>query len=123
MNIILISIFGVLGVLSRYSIETLLGNKNHIFPIATLFANVLGCLLAGCLYTLMSQKDSANQQYYLTIIIGFCGGLTTFSGYALQTLGIMESGQLLKGISYLIISPALGLICVLIGMKLTSLAS
>jgi CrcB protein len=123
MKIVLISIFGVLGVLSRYSIETFIGNKNHIFPIATLIANVLGCLLAGCLYTLMSQKDSANQQYYLTIIIGFCGGLTTFSGYALQSLGIMESGQMLKAITYLILSPTLGLLCVLAGMKLTSLAS
>ena len=123
MNIILISIFGVLGVLSRYSIENLIGNKNHIFPMATLLANVLGCLIAGSLYTLMSQKDSANQQYYFTIIVGFCGGLTTFSGFALQTLGIMESGQLLKAITYLIVSPALGLIFVLLGMKLTSLAS
>ena len=123
MKIILISIFGVLGVLSRYSIESFFGNKNHIFPISTLLANVLGCFLAGSLYTLMSQKDSANQMYYLTIIIGFCGGLTTFSGYALQSLGIMESGQLIKAITYLVLSPALGLLCVYAGMKVTTFAS
>ena len=123
MKIILISIFGVLGVLSRYSIETFLGNKNQDFPFATLFANVIGCLLAGVLYTLMSQKDSTNQQLYLTIIIGFCGGLTTFSSYALQSLGLMQTGSVLKAVIYLVISPALGLICVLAGIKLTTLAT
>lgn len=123
MKVFLISIFGVLGVLSRYSIENLLGNRHYIFPIATLTANIIGCFIAGCLYTLLSQKDAANQQLYLTIIIGFCGGLTTFSGYALQSLGIMETGHLIKAITYLVISPTLGLVFVLAGMKFTSLLS
>lgn len=123
MKIILISIFGVLGVLSRYSIENLLGNKNHLFPVATITVNIIGCFIAGFLYIMMSQKDSANQQIYITMIIGFCGGLTTFSGYALQSLGIMESGQLLKAIAYLVVSPTLGLISVLAGMKISAITS
>jgi CrcB protein len=110
----------MLGVLTRYSIDSffnnLSSNKDQLFPYATLSANIIGCFIAGLLYSFINHKVS-NSETYLLIIIGFCGGLTTFSSYALQSMTMFESGQVLKPFIYLTLSPALGLLFVFLGIK------
>tara|TARA_Y100000385_G_C12877514_1_gene544321 strand:+ start:469 stop:840 length:372 start_codon:yes stop_codon:yes gene_type:complete len=117
MNIILISIFGVLGVLTRYSADVYWEDKNYIFPYATLLVNILGCFVAGFIYTLLSKKLIMSEQMARAIIIGFCGGLTTFSGYCLQSLNLMQNGDILKAFTFIVISIALGLATILLGIK------
>lgn len=117
MNIILISIFGVLGVLTRYSADIFWEDKNHIFPYATLVVNILGCFIAGFIYTFLSKKLIISEQMARAIIIGFCGGLTTFSGYCLQSLNLMQHGDILKAFTFIVISVALGLATILLGIK------
>lgn len=118
MQIVLISIFGVLGVLSRYSIETYWGDKNQIFPINTLVINIIGCFIAGLVYSTIVNKQILSDQMATAIIIGFCGGLTTFSGYCLQSLNFMQNGELLRAFAYIFLSVALGLITVMMGVRL-----
>lgn len=117
MNIILISIFGVLGVLTRYSADIYWSDKNQVFPIATLIVNIIGCFIAGFVYTLLSKKLLLSEQVSASIIIGFCGGLTTFSGYCLQSLNLMQQGEILKAFSFIMISVALGLVTIFLGIK------
>lgn len=117
MKIFLISLFGVLGVLSRYFIDSLINNQQTNFPIATLTANLFGCFLAGIIYCLIFNKYP--NQFLQPILIGFCGGLTTFSSYALQTTNLLTMDQFIKGFSYLIISPIMGIFFVFIGFQIT----
>jgi CrcB protein len=120
LKILSIIIFGVLGILARYSIDSFFSqvsnDKEQLFPYATLSSNIIGCFIAGLLYSLISHKAS-NSEVYLLIIIGFCGGLTTFSSYALQSVTMIEAGNFLKPIIYLVASPTLGLLSVFLGMK------
>lgn len=83
MNTILIGLFGLIGVISRYQIGQLYKPNHPIFN-ATFIVNIIGCFLIGiCFHYLKS--DSSNKVLFSSIAIGFCGGLTTFSGLALDT--------------------------------------
>lgn len=119
MKIVFIGIFGVLGIYSRYFLDTFINNDQSSFPVSTLIANSIGCLIAGVLYCFISHKYQS--PYLQPMLIGFCGGLTTFSSYSLQTLNLITAEQTLKGLTYLVLSPSLGILFVFIGFKLSLL--
>lgn len=123
MKIFLISIFGVLGILSRYSIDTYFSSKSYNLPISTLIANLLGCILCGFIFTLFTYKPNLSFNLYQALIIGFCGGLTTFSSYSLQAVTLFQAGALDKSILYFVLSPVLGCISLYLGMKISHLLS
>ena len=120
MKIVFISIFGVLGVLARYSIQTYWGHKSEIFPVSTFFINILGCFIAGFIYGQLQHKQMLTDDLSIGIMIGFCGGFTTFSGYCLQSLNIMQTGEILKATAYIVLSIVLGLWMILLGVKSSS---
>lgn len=117
MNIILISVFGVLGVLTRYSADVYWEGKNQIFPLATFSVNIVGCFIAGFAYVLLSKRYLIPEHVSKAIIIGFCGGLTTFSGYCLQSLNLLQYGETLKSFAFMILSLAVGMAMILVGIK------
>lgn len=108
-NIFLIAGMGVVGVLSRYGIDTLFTKWNESFPYSTLVINLLGSFIAGSIYALNTTKEMP-ETLQLGLLVGFCGGFTTFSAYALQTVVMLEKGKLFSAVLYLIFSPALGLL-------------
>lgn len=116
-SVLLISAFGVLGVVSRHLLENRLGHKSDLIPLGTLSANILGCFLAGFVYQIMTTKMS-HQELASIILVGFCGGLTTFSGYALSSLNDIQNGEFGKAALYLVLSPAVGIASAFLGMKL-----
>lgn len=118
MKFLLIGIFGLMGIFLRYSIDSWLSSNQEPFPIATLTVNMIGCFIAGCAYAFIFHRAQGNLP--IAILIGFCGSLTTFSGYALQSINYLTQDQVLKSLSYLIISPSLGMLLALGGFQLTS---
>ncbi len=108
-ELIWISLFGMLGVLSRYGIDRYLEIGNDGFPLATLSVNVLGSLLAGSVYALSTYRNLPSS-LHLGLLVGFCGGFTTFSAYTLQTLEAFEKGKPFWALSYFMASPLLGLL-------------
>lgn len=118
MKILLISIFGVLGVLSRYSLDSYFSQKNLNFPLSTFIANIIGCIICGSLFYLINQKTNSNIQVYQALIIGFCGGLTTFSSYSLQVFNMINTNDFIKAFSYLFLSTLFGCLSIFLGMKI-----
>lgn len=112
-NIILIAIFGIAGILFRYGIDSYLGGWNEVFPASTFAINLLGSFLAGSIYAFSVHRDiSTNLQ--TALLVGFCGGFTTFSAYALQTVLMFERGKFTPAMLYFFITPALGLLAAFI---------
>lgn len=112
-NIALISVLGVLGILCRYCIDQYLVSWNQQGPVTTLLINIVGSFLAGLIYALATSRHfSISLQSAL--LIGFCGGFTTFSAYTLQTLMMFERGKASLALAYLILSPVLGLLAAFI---------
>ena len=99
MNLILIFLGSGFGGLSRYLISnfvySLLGRH---FPWGTLVVNASGCFIMGVFYVLLlSRFASQAPQIRLFLLVGFLGGYTTFSSFALETWNLLESGALISG--------------------------
>lgn len=105
---------GLLGILSRFTIDRI---WTVDFPWPTLFINILGSFLAG--WVAASPRLSSDLRTGL--LIGFCGGFTTFSAYCLRGWQLIISGQNWQGFFYLGISPILGLLAVILGLKFAAL--
>lgn len=82
------------------------------FPYATLLVNLVGCFLIGLLLSLPQLSDPKLKTF---LTAGFLGGLTTFSTFGYDTLGMLERGELFKAIMNLCVSLIFGLICCYLG--------
>ncbi len=109
MKIFAIGIFGLVGVYLRYYLGTL--STSNAF--ATLVANSLGCLLAGVIFAFIQTKG--DQAIYTALLVGLCGGLTTFSGYNLEFLNQLNKGLYSKALLFFISGPIIGLLLITIG--------
>jgi|SRR5699024_137933 len=117
MNIIAIAIGGFIGTLLRYGISTFL-LSNAIFPFATFFTNLCGCLLLGFLSTYLAQFHGVRR--YLTPLIGtgILGSFTTFSTFSVETIQLMQDDRILSACIYVVFSIILGLLLAYLGRQL-----
>jgi fluoride exporter len=109
MIVLLIAIGGAVGSVARYLMGRGVQGVLHLeFPIGTFAVNVAGCLLIGILakFFLHSQTELPLRA---TLMIGFCGGFTTFSTFSLETLGLIQGGEWGKATAYVLLS---ALVCV-----------
>ena len=91
--VLAIFIGGGLGSVSRFGVS-ILGSKlfDDKFPIGTLLANLLSCIVLGLLVGAFQDKVNSEELRAL-LILGFCGGFSTFSTFSLETLNLMKAGQ------------------------------
>lgn len=118
MTIIWIGLAGMLGALSRYFMGVvLLPFNGSAFPYATFVCNVLGSFLLGWLYTRVGKSSPVWRN---VIGVGFIGSFTTFSTFSIETVLLIQTGQLFMAFCYVALSFLLGLVMVYLGYKLAS---
>jgi fluoride exporter len=64
-----------------------------VFPYGTLSINALGSFVLGFFLVWTSERVLVDPRWRLLIAVGFCGGYTTFSSYAYETMAFFEQGQ------------------------------
>lgn len=107
MTALWVFIGGGLGSLARYGVSLGLENyKPSNFPVATLAANILSCILIGFVAYVFSSKFQSDELKAL-IMIGFCGGFSTFSTFSNETFQLMKNGNLTIAILNILISVVL----------------
>jgi fluoride exporter len=74
------------GGVTRYLLGAVLNPLFATVPLGTLLANVLGCGAAGGIVALLTQRISLDATLRPLLLIGFLGGLTTFSSFAVEVL-------------------------------------
>ncbi len=108
-----------MGALLRYGasvgIYTLLGRG---FPYGTLFVNVSGSLLMGFLSIIMLERFNLGPEWRAAVLVGVLGSFTTFSTFSIETLNLLEQGDLLKAFSNIILSVLVCLLAVWLGVSL-----
>jgi CrcB protein len=113
-----VALGGALGSVGRYWLS-LVGVRmwGEYFPWATLLINVIGSFVIGAFGTLTSHGGAmpAPNDVRLFVMVGICGGFTTFSSFSLQTLLLLRGGAVFSAISNVVLSVALCLIAVAIG--------
>lgn len=88
-----ISLGAVAGANLRYWLSSLLARVTVEFPLGTLAINVTGSLLLGFFMAWTTERVLADPRWRLLIAVGFCGGYTTFSSYAFESMAYFEQGQ------------------------------
>ena len=95
-NCLLVMVGGALGTLARYLVSTWALPISSQLPWGTIIINISGSLLIGFFgtLTLASGRYPASESLRLFVMIGLCGGYTTFSSFSLQTLDLVRAGGL-----------------------------
>lgn len=116
MAILLIAIGGGIGSVLRYLIGGIAQRAGGIgFPVGTLVVNITGSFLIGAL----SQHFMNTQTHPLlraALITGLCGGYTTFSAFSLETVGLVEGGEVGRAAAYVVLSVTLSIAATFAGM-------
>ena len=113
---LLIALGGAAGSLLRYLIGGAVQRESASgFPVGTLVVNVSGCFIIGVLVRQFMNMQLSPELRAL-LIVGFCGGFTTFSTFSAETLGLIEGGEYARAMSYVILSLGLCLTATLAGM-------
>ena len=81
------------------------------FPIGILVVNILGCALVGLLAAFLLEPNPQQRDLLrLLLMIGVLGGFTTFSSFAIDTLNMIQDGNLGSAILYILLSNVLGIL-------------
>ena len=117
-----IALGGALGSVSRYWLNGVVSARFATFPAGTLAINVLGSLVIGVAGALASPEGrmSSESRALVTqlVMIGLCGGFTTFSSFSLQTLNLLREREWLYAGGNLILSVVLCMVAVWLGWLL-----
>ena len=85
-DIILVGIGSGIGGICRYLISLAMTQARNGFPWGTFTINVVGCLLIGILWGATSRFQNVSPSFSLFLMVGFCGGFTTFSTFSKEGL-------------------------------------
>lgn len=121
-NILLIGTGGFIGSVARYYISRL----NLIWdflsiPAGTLLVNIAGCFIIGFLTGISDKSNLLSTDVRLFLMVGFCGGFTTFSSFANENLMLLHTGQIFSIILYTSLSVILGFLAVYLGYVLSNI--
>jgi CrcB protein len=120
-----VAIGGALGSVSRFWINGLISEKiGATFPWGTLVVNVTGSFVIGIIGALAipeGRMDSSSRMFAIQfLMIGVCGGYTTFSSFSLQTLNLLRDREWLYAGGNVLLSVFLCMFAVWLGWLLGS---
>jgi CrcB protein len=103
---LLVGIGGALGSMARYGGGVLVGRLWPMaFPLATLLINVIGSLAMGLFIGFLARTTPSWQaDARLFVAVGVFGGFTTFSSFSLDTIVLVERGEIGQAALYVLVS-------------------
>lgn len=121
-QLLLVGLGGFIGSIGRYLVARLNLTCHFLsIPMGTLTVNVIGSFIIGFLVGISAKTDLISNDLRLFLMVGFCGGFTTFSSFTNENLMMIQNGQLLSVLLYTAGSIFLGFIAVYLGYILTNL--
>ena len=114
---LLLALGGALGTLARYGVVSAAAALPKTLPWGTIGVNIAGSFVIGFFgtLTLAHGRYPLSENMRLFVMVGFCGGFTTFSSVSLQTLDLLRNGAIGRGLVNILLSVALCLCAVAAG--------
>jgi CrcB protein len=86
------------------------------FPYGTFTVNIVGSLLIGLIYGIAEKGDFISTEWRLFLTVGFCGGFTTFSAFAVENIAMLRDAEYFNFFLYTGSSIILGLLATFLGI-------
>ena len=115
----MVGLGGAIGSMMRYGTGLLLKSIN-IFPVGTLTVNLVGSFLIGIIAGIATNNPKFQEEWYLLLAVGICGGFTTFSALSLEGIQMIQQQKLMLFLSYALSSILLGLLFTFGGYRISS---
>jgi len=112
---LLVFLGGGLGSVLRYLVGQAFQKTNITFPLGTFLINIIGSLLIGILLGYFYKNPGESQQLKAFLVLGFCGGFTTFSAFSNESLALIQQHHYLNALLYIAGSVLLGIAATFIG--------
>lgn len=94
-----VALGGAIGSVARFGIGGAVARGvDEVFPWGTFVANVTGCFIIG-IFAILTAPDGrvhASPEIRQFVMVGICGGYTTFSSFSLQTLALARDGDMTR---------------------------
>ncbi len=103
-TLLIIAVGGAIGSVCRYVMVDFVQRLTHpAFPYGTLAVNVVGSLIVGLISGHIMNMQ-AHPMIRPALIVGFCGGFTTFSTFSFETFGLINGGEWWRAAIYVVAS-------------------
>jgi CrcB protein len=117
---LLVGCGGALGSMLRYGVSLLI-KPGFGFPLNTFIVNMAGSFLIGILAGLAAHETKFQQNGYLFLAVGLCGGFTTFSAFSLEGMQLLHQNKPGLYMAYTLGSITLGIVLTFAGSKLSTI--
>ncbi len=115
-QLLLVGFGGFIGSVLRYLVSKLnLYWQFLSLPMGTLLVNILGSFVIGLLVGISAKSEIISPDLRLLLMVGFCGGFTTFSSFSNENMMLVQNGQILTALLYTGLSLFLGFFAVYLG--------
>lgn len=118
-TLVLVALGGGVGSVLRYLVSKIVYKWFPAYiPMGTFAVNVLGCFMIGLFFGLAIKNASYQGDMRILLMTGLCGGFTTFSAFALENVNLLQSGEYMQALIYIVASVVVGLLAVFGGIVL-----
>jgi CrcB protein len=117
-----LAVGGAVGTLGRYGIGLAASPFSQSLPWGTIVINILGSFVIGFVgtLTLAGGRYPLSENLRLFLMVGVCGGFTTFSSFSLQTFDLLRAGSPTRAMINIVLSVVLCLGAVAVGHRLAA---
>jgi CrcB protein len=108
LQLLTIAIAGAVGALMRFWVSGwVYGLFGRSFPYGTLAVNVVGSMVMGMSFVLLVERLGSSPEWRAFVMIGFLGAFTTFSTFSLETVQLLEGGEVARAMLNVMVSVVL----------------
>jgi CrcB protein len=121
-TILLVGFGGFIGSVARYYVSKInLSVDFFSIPVGTFLVNILGSFVLGFLTGIATKSPIITLEMRLFLMVGICGGFTTFSTFSSENLMLLHNGQILSIFLYTGFSLIFGFLAVFLGYSTSNL--